>query len=175
LFFCFVFLFCFFWCSKLKSRYLCLQIAIQKIEESLKIEKTACYSPRYQNKEDDEEEDDELNITELVECLVEGDVDSVEQYMETLSTEKRELKRTKVHEMFRQLMNDKGVTAVQEDRESVMRPVFDVTQTYQCSRCDIESTSCSFCENCAQLFCIECSEMIHEKGVFSTHKLNYNY
>ncbi len=49
----------------------------------------------------EEQIEDELNATELVECLVEGDVDSVEQYMNSLPLEKQEIKRKKVYDQFK--------------------------------------------------------------------------
>jgi hypothetical protein len=134
----------------------------------------------------DDESVDKVSIQDLVECLLAGDMDGVERYIETSITtsrppltcsvpdSSREKIRGEIMSLFRQLMKDKGIQSVKEDIELVTRPVFGVESgnasicgrferfqlVINIYRCD-EKATCH-CKECSMQFCYACAEFVHE-------------
>lgn len=126
------------------------------------------FIPETDSSDDDDWMKDSVSVPDLVECLIEGNVDTVDQYLETLPLAKRDVKQKEVKSMFRSIMQQRGVLSVQEDVEEVTRPVFGF-DNIECSRC--EESALVRCEECDDAFCESCSELIHASGKFASHSV----
>lgn len=69
-------------------------------------------------------DEEEVPVIDLVSCLMEGDVNTVDQYVATLPEEEQEKKRAEIAYMLKEILQEKGITGTSEDAETVSRPIF---------------------------------------------------
>eukprot|EP01119_Soliformovum_irregulare_P011980 TRINITY_DN3073_c0_g3_i4.p1 TRINITY_DN3073_c0_g3~~TRINITY_DN3073_c0_g3_i4.p1 ORF type:complete len:390 (-),score=121.67 TRINITY_DN3073_c0_g3_i4:91-1260(-) len=101
---------------------------------------------------------DEVQIRDLVECIIEGNTASVEQYIESLPRSARDSKRSEVFHLFQSVVNPKSPRAAHVPNANSA-----------CSRC--ESGAQIMCENCHLAYCGQCSDLIHQPLQFRSHLL----